>query len=242
MTKGTVRRRLRPALDEMDAMVSRAERKGLTSLPAGQEQRFERLLSLVGALSWQMDMAGAVRERREATRPRLTRWKQSLRPLLLHEAGHGVLGSVVGLRVTQIQIDYRGDKPSGSGRVLFREPNSQHPAIVALAGPVAEDFGSGRRALSALRLQQLVEAGELRGDRDWSDAVWAVNRSSGDGRAGTPRTIEEAYAETCATLRECWPACEAVADELAQSRGSVSGIVVRELCKKHGARWMPAQR
>lgn len=169
---------------------------------------------------------GVTRNRRELPPP--GRWGESLRPLLLHEAGHAVSGERLFGRVKAIKVDYRNGRPTGSAATYWsRMPKD---ARVHLAGPIAERWGEPR--LRRLSRKALVEERIDADDQDFKRAKQLCARGkSGDLRYRN--RFSAAWKGAQEFLREHWHEVERVADLVAEAPGGlVTGDQIRRVLRK----------
>ena len=167
---------------------------------------------------------GMTSSSQERTLPAPKRWP-SIRPTLLHEAGHVVAAwHRKGMRTLGVELEYKNGRPTGRAWTTF--PADPGDAVVWLAGPVAERFAD--RRMDGLTFRSFVEDRHARRDQDFSRAEVATARAFQG-----PRTLEDAWRETVEFLRQHWAEVERVADRLAEAPGgNLDGAAIRRALER----------
>lgn len=154
--------------------------------------------------------------------PPARRRRQQLERAAIHEAGHAVIGVVLGLRVERVSIEPAG---MSGGHVLARSWNHQPSAAYALAGYAAEDV--------LLDVPFVAQLWDVDGG-DAGDATTILSDKS--GRAITPDDPEftEAHQRAKAAAQAASRRIRAVAALLLDVRVVEGEETVRRLVKGAG--------
>lgn len=146
-----------------------------------------------------------------------SRWE-----LALHEAGHAVVGCVLGQTITGVSISAREDS---YGRVEFKPPErnpSEKPRFREVKRyVVALLAGHGAQSLA------MSGARSFRSEREWVEAELNVFAAVGHAEQAA-ELLDRLWEATRRLLRRHWKAVTQVAAEL-ETAGQVSGAYVREL-------------
>jgi len=147
---------------------------------------------------------------------------QSVADLAFHEAGHAVVGCVIGQQVTRVSIKARKDS---YGRSEYDQPQRdkwRQPSLREVKRYVVP-------LLAGLKAQEIRRRGGdsrwLRQSREWIEAEWTLGFKV---KNEANRVLKHLWAATGRLLKRRWTAVEQVAAEL-ERVGEVEGSFVRDL-------------